>query len=101
MFITFLLVTISYNLIAVFNKYWLNVIKFILFLWGIILIIFAILGFIYSSQMKNTDLDDLWIRLSESSKAYYGKKQSKLLDANVKNLILAASYYIVTGKVIK
>jgi len=103
MAITFFFLVIGYKFISVMDKEWIRVVKLILFIWGIVLIIFSILSFILLSGGSSLDDKKLISELSDITQQYYNEECSSSVGQEClnskydRNSLLIAIFHLVNG----
>lgn len=76
MALTFIVLVLSYKFVSELSKEWIRALKLILFFWGIVLIIFAILSFIMISGGGTLDDRKQIVDLTEIVQEYYASNCS-------------------------
>lgn len=106
MAITFFSLVIGYKFVSVMDKEWIRVVKLILFIWGIVLIIFSILSFILLSGGSSLDDKKLISELSDIAQQYYNVECSSTVGQEClnskydRNSLLIAIFHLVNGVLI-
>lgn len=86
MIITLVVAIMTYQFLDSINKMALKMVRFLIFLYGFLILMLAVTAFSLSGNTTNDSLKSVWNSLTPFSKDYYSNDISKLVSENVFNI---------------
>ena len=78
-FVSFILQMLTFKGAIEVRKFWVKRVKYLDFLYFLVLFFFAIASFILSGQVDSNSKSDVWTSLSPLSQSYYGNSLDNLV----------------------